>query len=400
MRPLKGLRILDLTHMLAGPYAGMVLADLGAETIKIEPVGDGEMTRTLLADEPKYSFKGFGAYFLTLNRNKKSIAIDLKQKDGLKVFYDLVKTADVVLNNFSVGVIEKLNIDFRHLKKINPKIITCSITGFGETGPDSSRPAYDQIAQAYGGGMSITGLDSSQPVRSGIPIGDLGGGLFGVIGILSALLQRNSTNEGQHVDISLLDVQISLLNYMATMQILSGEDPEPIGNAHFVHVPYNTFTTKNGFIVIAVITDEFWQALLKVVNIKEFFNPVFSHREGRLKNQKTIEKLLNNTLSQETTNHWLKLLEEARVPCAPVNSFSEALADEQVQYRKMVIEVEHPDGGLIKMPGNPVKMSKDINIDYSPPPKLGQHTKEILISLEGYSKDKLDTLIKKKVIGC
>ena len=212
MKPLKGIRVIDLTHMLAGPYAGMVLADLGAETIKVEPVGTGEMTRTLLVDNPKYSFKDLGAYFLTLNRNKKSVAIDLKSEEGLKVFYDLIQHADIVLNNFSVGVIKKLKIDYNSLIKVNPKIITCSITGFGETGPNSSRPSYDQIAQAYGGGMSITGTNSSQPLRSGIPIGDLGGGLFGVIGILSALVSRNTTGKGQHIDISLLDVQISLLN--------------------------------------------------------------------------------------------------------------------------------------------------------------------------------------------
>ena len=267
MKPLQGIRVIDLTHMLAGPYAGMVIADLGAEVVKVEPLGKGEMTRGLLENDPNYSFKGFGAYFLTLNRNKKSVSLDLKNDKGLEVFYDLVKSADVVLNNFSAGVVKKLKIDFDNLKKINPKIITCSITGFGETGPHSSRPAYDQIVQAYSGGMSITGPNASTPTRAGIPIGDLGSGLYSVIGILSALLSREQTGKGQHIDMSLLDVQISLLTYMATMQTLSDINPEPIGNAHFVHVPYNSFTTKNGFVVIAVITDAFWEELLNVVNI-------------------------------------------------------------------------------------------------------------------------------------
>ncbi len=178
MKPLEGIKVIDLTHMLAGPYAGMVIADLGAEVVKVEPLDTGEMTRGLLAEDPNNSFKGFGAYFLTLNRNKKSVSLDLKNSEGLNVFYDLVKSADVVLNNFSAGVVKKLKIDFEHLSQINPKIITCSITGFGETGNHSSRPAYDQIVQAYSGGMSITGTDASTPTRAGIPIGDLGSGLF------------------------------------------------------------------------------------------------------------------------------------------------------------------------------------------------------------------------------
>ena len=290
MKPLNGIKVIDLTHMLAGPYAGMVIADLGAEVVKVEPLKTGEMTRGLLKSDPNYSFKEFGAYFLTLNRNKKSISLDLKSEQGLEVFYDLVKSADVVLNNFSAGVVKKLKIDFDSLKSINPKIITCSITGFGETGPHSSRPAYDQIVQAYSGGMSITGPDANTPTRAGIPIGDLGSGLYSVIGILSALLSREKTNMGQHIDISLLDVQISLLTYMATMQTLSNSDPEPIGNAHFVHVPYNSFTTLDGFVVIAVITDAFWQALLDVVNVDSLRDAQFSKSIDRLKNQKLIDK--------------------------------------------------------------------------------------------------------------
>ena len=297
MKPLEGIRIIDLTHMLAGPYSGMVLADLGAEVVKIEPLYTGEMTRTLLSQDPQYSFKNFGAYFLTLNRNKKSVAIDLKQNEGLKVFYDLVAKSDVVLNNFSAGVVEKLKIDYKNLKKINSKIITCSITGFGETGPHSNRPAYDNIIQAYSGGMSITGTDLNSLVRSGIPIADLGGGLYSVVGILSALLSREKTNKGQHVDISLLDSQISLLTYMITMHTLSGLDPMPIGNAHFVHVPFNSFTTKDGFIVIAVITDEFWNSLLDVVELEVLRNPDFHEPKGRLKNQFFIEEQLNKKLS-------------------------------------------------------------------------------------------------------
>jgi len=399
MKPLEGIKVLDLTHMLAGPYAGMVLADLGADVVKVEPLGTGEMTRGLLSDDPNNSFKGFGAYFLTLNRNKKSVSLDLKDAQGLDVFYDLVKSTDVVLNNFSAGVVKKLKIDYDHLNKINPKIITCSITGFGETGKHSSRPAYDQIVQAYSGGMSITGADASTPTRAGIPIGDLGSGLFSVIGMLSALLSREKTGKGQHLDLSLLDVQISLLTYMATMQTLSGVNPEPIGNAHFVHVPYNSFTTKDGFVVIAVITDAFWQGLLNIVDVDNLRKEEFKSSTGRLQNQKFIESELNKKLSTETSEHWINALNSAKVPCAPINSFSQALSDEQVIHRNMVVEVEHPDGGKVKMPGNPIKLSYTDEDSFSPPPHLGQHTKETLIEWCNYSESEINELIKKKVIA-
>ena len=398
MKPLNGVKVIDLTHMLAGPYAGMVLADLGAEVVKVEPLGSGEMTRGLLKNDPNYSFKNFGAYFLTLNRNKKSVSIDLKNKKGLDVFYDLVRSADVVLNNFSAGVVSKLKIDFENLSSINPKIITCSITGFGETGPHSTRPAYDQIVQAYSGGMSITGKDAKSPTRAGIPIGDLGSGLYSVIGILSALYSREKTQKGQHIDLSLLDVQISLLTYMATMQTLSGIDPEPIGNAHFVHVPYNSFTTSDGFVVIAVITDEFWQSLKSVVNVGSLDDSKFDSSIGRLKNQAFIENELNKVLSTQTSDHWIDKLNKAKVPCAPINKFSDALNDEQVKHRNMIVEVEHPDGGFIKMPGNPVKMSYTNEESYSSPPHLGTDTREILKNWSKYEDDKIESLENEKII--
>ena len=398
MKPLNGVKVIDLTHMLAGPYAGMVLADLGAEVVKVEPLGSGEMTRGLLKNDPNYSFKNFGAYFLTLNRNKKSVSIDLKNKKGLEVFYDLVRSADVVLNNFSAGVVSKLKIDFENLSSINPKIITCSITGFGETGPHSTRPAYDQIVQAYSGGMSITGKDAKSPTSAGIPIGDLGSGLYSVIGILSALYSREKTQKGQHIDLSLLDVQISLLTYMATMQTLSGIDPEPIGNAHFVHVPYNSFTTSDGFVVIAVITDEFWQSLKSVVNVGSLDDSKFDSSIDRLKNQAFIENELNKVLSTQTSDHWIDKLNKAKVPCAPINKFSDALNDEQVKHRNMIVEVEHPDGGFVKMPGNPVKMSYTNEESYSSPPHLGTNTREILKNWSKYQDDEIESLENEKII--
>jgi len=397
-KPLKDIRILDLTHMLSGPYASMILADLGAETIKVEPL-QGEGTRKLLANDPKNSLDGMGAYYITLNRNKQSVAIDLKSKQGLAVFYDLVREADVVISNFGVGVPERLNIDYEILKGINTRIITCAVTGFGSDGPKPKRPAFDQVAQATGGGMSITGTDPAHPVRSGIPIGDLGGGMFAVMGILTALMERSQSGAGQHVDISMVDCQVSMLNYMATMYFLSGEDPYPIGNSHFVHVPYNTFATSDGFIVIAVITDNFWQNLKPVVNCPEFEDPKYDGQPGRWEDRDMINRRLNEILQQNTSEYWLQKLEEKRIPCAPVNRFSQALSDEQVLHRNMVIELKHPNGKSTKGPGNPIKLSRTSEESFTAAPTVGQNTDEVLTGLLGYDQAKITALKDEGAIG-
>ena len=260
-----------------------------------------------------------GAYFITLNRNKQSVAIDLKSEEGLAQFYRLVEKSDVVISNFGAGVPERLKIDFGSLSKVNPRIITCAVTGFGSDGPGCKRPAFDQVAQATGGGMSITGTDPEHPVRAGIPIGDLGGGMFGVMGILAALYERERSGVGQHVDISMLDCQISLLNYMATMYFLSGEDPYPIGNSHFVHVPYNTYRCSDGFIVIAVITDNFWQNLKQVVDCPEFDDPALDGQPGRWAARDMINDRLNEVLGSNTCSYWLEQLESQRIPCGDLH---------------------------------------------------------------------------------
>lgn len=397
-KPLKDIRILDLTHMLSGPYCGMILADLGAETIKVEPI-KGEGTRKLLASDPKNSLDGMGAYYITLNRNKKSTAIDLKSEAGLAVFYELVREADVVLSNFGAGVPERLKIDYESLKQVNPRIITCVVSGFGSDGPNHKRPAFDQVAQATGGGMSITGVDRETPVRAGIPIGDLGGGMFAVMGILAAIHERATSGEGQHVDISMLDAQISLLNYMATMYFLSGNDPYPIGNSHFVHVPYDTFRCSDGFIVIAVITDNFWTNLKTVVNVPEFDDPELDGQPGRWAARDMINDKLNAVLGTNTTSYWIAALEAERIPCAPVNSFSQALSDEQVLHRNMVVDLAHPDGKTTKGPGNPIKLSRTGEESFSPAPLLGQHTDEVFKELLNYDEEKLAELRDSGVIA-
>ena len=396
-KPLEGVRIIDLTHMLSGPYAGMLLADLGAESIKVEPL-KGEGTRSLLANNPKYSHGGQGAYFITLNRNKKSVCIDLKSEDGLAIFYDLVRDADVVLDNFSAGVPTKLKIDHEHLAEINPQIITCSVTGFGEDGPNFQRPAFDQVVQGIGCGMSITGHDSEHPARAGIPIGDLGGGMFAVMGILSALHSRNTRGYGQHVDISMLDCQVSMLNYMATMHLLSGENPTPIGNGHFVHVPYDAFRTNDGFVIIAVIFDSFWDNMVELLDIDELRDPEYRTQPGRFADKHRINGILTELLRTESTAHWVELLSGARIPCAPVNRLSDALNDPQVLFRNMVVDIPQPDGGTVRAPGNPIKLSIDDPDSYTPPPLLGQHTREVLEKL-GYSAERISALLDKGIVG-
>ena len=398
-KPLTGIRMLDLTHMLSGPYGGMILADLGCETIKVEPPVTGEGTRRLLENDPDYSINGTGAYFYTLNRNKKSVCIDLKNTKGLEVFYGLVKQSDIVLDNFSAGVTKKLKIDYSKLKKINPRIITCTVSGFGEDGPDYKRPAFDQISQALGGGMSITGTNKNEPMRAGIPIGDLGGGMFAVMGIQAALIAREKTGFGQHVDISMLDCQISLLNYMATMHTMSSKIPEPIGNSHFVHMPYNTFLTADYPIVIAAVGDQFWPRLLKIFTNQELADPKYENAPARQKDKAKLEGILKDELIKHNSDHWLKLLEAEKIPCARVNNIEQAVNDEQILFRNMMVDLEHPNGGSTKVPGNPIKLSDDNEESFSSPPLIGEHSKEIFQTILGYDDTKIENLLNDGAIG-
>ena len=377
-KPLEGIKMLDLTHMLSGPYGAMIIADLGADTVKVEPPNTGEGTRRLLEKDPNNSIDGMGAYFFTLNRNKRSITLDLKSDEGLRQFYELVKAADIVMNNFSAGVTKKLKIDYETLSEVNPRIITCTVTGFGETGPACKRPAFDQIAQALGGGMSITGNNPEDVIRAGIPIGDLGGGMFAVMGILAAINARHTTGRGQHVDISMLDCQLSMMNYMATMHSMSGDIPGPLGNSHFVHVPYNTFKTKTDMIVIACVGDQFWPPLLDLLDDEELRDSRFEFAPSRLKEKAYIEERINNVLINERAGYWLEKLENARIPCARVNNVSQAMSDPQIIARNMVVDLKHPLKGSAQVPGNPIKLSETNEDSYSPPPLLGAHNDEVL----------------------
>jgi len=391
-QPLNGLLVLDLTHMLSGPYGTMMLTDLGARTIKVEPPGEGEGTRKLLAEDANYSCGGMGAYFLTLNRSKESVAIDLKSESGLQVFYDLVRRADVVMDNFAAGVTRRLRIDHECLSAINPRVVTCTVTGFGETGPDTQRPAFDQVVQAIGGAMSITGDADSGPMRSGIPLGDLGGGIFGVVGVLAAIVAREKTGRGQHVDVSMLDVQVSLLNYMATMHLMSGLLPERIGNSHFVHVPYNAYATKDGYVVVACIGDAFFERFVQMLPLPELLDPRYRKQPARQADKAAIDKVIGLAFAQSTTEYWMQKLRGARIPCGPVNNVAQALSDPQVLARGMVVSVPLASGGEVRMPGSPIKFSDTDGVYFGSPPTLGQHSRSVLTNLLGYSAQEIDDL--------
>jgi crotonobetainyl-CoA:carnitine CoA-transferase CaiB-like acyl-CoA transferase len=365
---LEHITVLDLTHMLSGPYGTMLLADLGARTIKVEPPGTGEGTRRLLENDPDYARDGMGAYFLTLNRNKQSVCIDLKSETGRAVFLDLVRHADVVFDNFSVGVPRRLGIAHETLAEVNPRIITCSVTGFGETGPDTQRPAFDQVVQA------------------------MGGGIFGAIGVLAALAERERTGRGQHVDVSMLDAQISMLNYMATMHLMSGHVPQGIGNGHFVHVPYNCYPTADGHIIVACIGDAFFERFAEFSGIPELQDPVLKKQPARYARKAEIDALVSEKFRTRPTAEWAALLREARIPCGPVNDFAQALSDPQVRARDMVRDVKLHTGETIPMPGNPVKLSGATRTEWTAPPTLGRDTDRVLREIMGYEEAKVAAL--------
>ena len=394
--PLKGIKILDLTHMLAGPYGTMVLADLGAEIIKIEPPLKGEITRNLLKNDPDYSVDGVGAYHLTLGRNKKSLTLDLKSEPGKNIFYQLVKKVDVVIDNFSSGVTKRLKIDHETLKKHNEKIISCSISGFGEDA-ESNRPAYDNVIQGVSGLMSLTGLDQDHPVKSGVPISDLSTGLFAIIGILTALRKKDATGIGEKIDISMLDCQASLLNYIATMHLISGKDPQPIGNEHPVHAPFNSYKTADGFIILSVVHEDFWPNLVKALNLKELKDEKYQSVDGRSKERNKIDSILQEIFITNSTEHWLKILNDHRVPCGPVNKLSEVFKDPDLIKRNMVAEVKQPSGEVVKMPGNPVKIG-DNKTEYNSSPELGEHSVEIRNTWLGMTEEQIAELKEENII--
>jgi crotonobetainyl-CoA:carnitine CoA-transferase CaiB-like acyl-CoA transferase len=392
--PLSGVRILDLSQMLAGPYGSMILADLGAEVIKIEKPGEGDLARGM----PPHFFHGESVYFLSINRNKKSLTLDLKSAEGLQIFYRLVEKSDVVYDNFRPGVLQKLKIDYGSLKKINPRIISCSISGYGQTGPGKDRPAFDLIIQARGGIMSYTGEPGRMPVRMGAPMGDLAGGLFAAQGVMAALYQREKTGVGQQVDISLLDCQISLLIYRGLYYLYAGEIAQPVGSGHVSGVPIRAFKTKTFDIVVDANTDKFFYELCAGMGLQDLISdPRFRTRADRLKNKEVLYAILEERFLEQTGEEWLQIL-EGRLPVGPINTVDMALRDPQVLRRNMVIEIPHRSGEKMKLIGNPVKLPQAGPETYTPPPALGEHTEIILREILNLTPGEIKHLRDKQII--
>jgi len=371
---LEGVRVVDLTRMLAGPYATMLLADMGAEVIKVEDPEQGDPIRTM---GPPF-VNGESAYFLAVNRNKKSVTIDLRSEAGREVFFELVRTADAVVDNFRHGVMRRLGLTAEAMRAVKPDLVTCSLSAFGSDGPYRDLPAFDLIVQAMGGGMSITGEPGGKPARSGIPIGDLGGGLFAALAVCAALVKRFRTGRGEHIDISLLDVQVSLLTYVAQYYLTDGRVPVPIGSAHQSAVPYQAFQTADGYVVVACFGGEhFWTALCRVLGMPDLVGRYPSNLE-RVRQREEVVPILERRFAERTTREWIAGLWEAGVPSGPVSTVDMVMADPQVLHRGMVVDAAepHPVAGPHRLVGNPVKTgSPDV---FHPAPLLGQHNAEIL----------------------
>ena len=392
--PLSNVRILDTTLIMAGPYCTLILGDLGAEVIKIEKPGIGESSREM----PPYFFEGQSAYFIAMNRNKKSMTLDLKSEQGKKIFFDLARKSDVVIDNFRPGVVKKLGIDFDALKNINPRIICCSISGYGQTGPFRDRPAFDLVIQARGGIMSYTGEPNQMPVRMGAPMGDLSGGVFASQGILAALYQREKTGRGQQIDISLVDCQTSLLTYRAQFYLVGNEIARPVGSGHVSAHPIRAFQTRTFAIVIDANTESIFAELCNAIGKPDMSrDQKFNSRENRLKNREELYRILENAFLEKTGEEWLELLEK-RIPIAPINTIDKALADPQTLSRNMVVEVEYENNKKLKILGNPIKMSEIGQETFKRPPYLGEHTDEILTELLDYSPEQIKELRDRKVV--
>ncbi len=384
---LKGVRILDLTRMLAGPYGALLLADMGAEIIKVEDPNGGDPMRQMAP----HFVSGVSAYFLSINRGKKSLALDLRSEAGKKIFLDLVATADVVYDNFRPGVLERLGIDHESLLQVNERIISVSISAYGQTGPDRLLPAFDLTLQARSGGMSITGEPGRPPVRAGIPIGDLGGGTLSVGALCAALYEREKTGKGRRIEISLVDTLVSMLTYVGQYYFVSGETPQPIGSAHQSVVPYQAFQTKDIWIVIAVFTERFWTGLCEVLSHPEWIeDPLFHEHSKRREHREELVPMIQEAFLAKNGDEWLTDLDAAGVPCAPVNTIDRVFEDRQVLARNMVVEWSHPVLGTQKAIGDPIKTDDEEH--FSPPALLGEHTREVLIERLGLDADRLEEL--------
>ena len=404
MKILDGLKVLDLTTIVSGPYAASLLADLGADVIKVEPPAPGDSARVFESTEPRYTMGGLSPHIMTLARNKRGIVVNLRNERGKETFADLVRWADVVLDNYRPGVTDRLGIDYASLCKINERIITCSITGYGQTGPGRDRAALDACIQAYAGVMGITGEPAGDPMRAGPLYSDASAGMAGALGILAAIVARDRTGLGQHIDISMLDVQISMLTYISTMQMMSGLPAARWGNEHALHVPYNAYPTEDGFLFVAAFLDHHWAALVNELgrmtlpasvqgDVDYLRQESLLNRIHRLQAREPINQALANVLKVRPRDAWLAELSAAGIPVAPVNSVEDAINDPHVHARDMIVDIPHPAGGTFKAPGNPIKMSAADPDAFGAPPMLGQDTTDVLAKVLGYDQAKIDALV-------
>lgn len=393
---LEQIRVLDMTQVMAGPFCTMMLGDLGADVVKIEPPGKGDSARRSMGPRMKGEDT---AAFLAVNRNKRGVALNLKTEKGRQLFYRMVESADILVENYRPGVTKKLGVDYETLSEINSGLIYASISGFGQTGPYASRPGYDLIAQAMSGLMSVTGEPGGEPVKNGIPIGDLGAGLFSTVAILSAYIARGLTGKGQYIDTSLFEAGMALSIWETTELWATGKVPLPMGSAHRLTAPYQALRTQDGYLTIGGNNDRLWQRLCQVIGREEMLEDErFATNDARMEHRKDLAEELESALTTRDTDYWVDAFLEAGVPAGPILDYRQVTEDPHALQREMVAEVDHPVEGLVKSLGIPMKMSETPGKIRRPAPLLGQHTDELLTEL-GLSGEEITELRDRSVIS-
>lgn len=399
-------RVLDLSRVLAGPWASQVLADLGAEVIKIERPGSGDDTRSwgppYLKDREGRA-TGESAYYLCANRAKKSVALDIATPEGQEIVRRLAVGSDILLENYKVGSLRRYGLDYDSLRAINPRLIYCSITGFGQSGPYAERAGYDFIIQGLGGLMSITGerdeLPGGGPQKVGVAVADLMTGMYAAVGVLAALAHREVSGEGQHVDLALLDVQVAMLGNIASNYLVSGKLPRRYGNAHANIVPYQVFACRGGQIILAVGNDAQFRRFCEVAGCGELaVDPRFATNSERVRNRDALVPLLADIMLHRNAGDWLAALDAADVPCGPINDLEQVFSDPQVRARGVRVDVPHPLSGTVPQVANPVRLSATPIVYHTAPPTLGQHTREVLQGILAMEENELAELARKGVI--